>query len=101
MFFHRFGTFAHLLAYTEIGGNRKTFDYSSFVSNLIKEKNQKYRRVKCHKSKINQSASENSIFDHGDLAIENDSLKLHRRTDIKPSQYGEIIDKTIEELKHG
>lgn len=101
MFFHRFGTFAHLLAYTEIGGNGKALDYSSFVSNLIKEKNQRYRRVKCHKNNINQTASENSISDHADLVGESDSLNLHRRNDIKPSQYGDIIDKTIEELKCG
>lgn len=39
MFIHRFGTLAHLLAYTEINEKKRDFDPTKFVKKVLQQRN--------------------------------------------------------------
>ncbi|UXI14105.1 chitin synthase 1 [Sarcoptes scabiei] len=106
MFIHRFGTLAHLLAYTELRERKKKFDYSSFIAKLIENKTRLHKNVRRKKNKdrpssfvdVENSGSIALNFDDSPDDDEHDSFKSSE-SDIKPSQYGDVIGKVIQELK--
>lgn len=106
MFIHRFGTLAHLLAYTEIREKKKQIDYSSLVAQLIREKSKRNRRRRRKHSKktLNKIPDSNLTTDDEEYKTDDDgkgSLKSSDTDDVKPSDYGNVFGEVIQKLKSG
>ncbi|XP_027196350.2 chitin synthase chs-2-like [Dermatophagoides pteronyssinus] len=104
MFIHRFGTLAHLLAYTEIREKKKQIDYSSLVAQLIREKSKRNRRRRRKHSKktLNKIPDSNLTTDDEEYKTDDDgkgSLKSSDTDDVKPSDYGNVFGEVIQKLK--
>ena len=78
MFIHRFGTLAHLLAYTEINEKKREFDASAFVRSVLENK----------RSKQKQSTSD----------IDNEDSESDK---FKPVEYTEVFDQEMQKLETG
>lgn len=81
MFIHRFGTLAHLLAYTDINEKKRQFDPSKYVKEII------------------QSTSHKDT-----LLTDTDDTESSTNIEIdnsKPMEYGKFFDLQMQKLEHG
>lgn len=108
MFIHRFGTLAHLLAYTEIREKKKQIDYSSLVAQLIREKsrrNGRRRRRRHYLNKVKDRISDSNLTtDDEEYKTDDDgkgSMKSSDTDDVKPSEYGNVFGEVMQNLKSG
>ncbi|KAH7637874.1 Chitin synthase 2 [Dermatophagoides farinae] len=106
MFIHRFGTLAHLLAYTEIREKKKQIDYSSLVAQLIREKsrrNGRRRRRRHYLNKVKDRISDSNLTtDDEEYKTDDDgkgSMKSSDTDDVKPSEYGNVFGEVMQNLK--
>ncbi|OTF73626.1 hypothetical protein BLA29_005762 [Euroglyphus maynei] len=105
MFIHRFGTLAHLLAYTEIREKKKQIDYSSLVAQLIRDKsrrNLRRRRRRYRRSsrrEKDQISDSNLTTDDEEYKTDDDGKGSSDTDDVKPSDYGDVFGEMIQKLK--